>query len=71
MIYVILKDGRTIRYNKCCSYIWDSNGNRLNLNEKTDGNNIASIKLDYVERVEFQKPCAIHDKNGKLTKIKY
>jgi hypothetical protein len=61
MVYVVLRSGKTLRYNSANQYTWsaDKEG-RLELTEAgRNGGNVASIAIDLVERVEFTPPCAV------------
>lgn len=70
MIWVTMKDGRTIRYNTCRSYTWDNDRRSLVLETTSGGSHIGRINLDLVERVEYTRPCAI-TKGGKNVKVGY
>lgn len=70
MVFVVLLDGRVLQYNRCHSYQIKDGYVEVNLGGGKTGN-IASIPLEHVHRVEFEKPCAIYDKKGKGVKINY
>lgn len=69
MIYVTMKDGRTLRYNTCYFYAVEEKWFSLATAAK-DGTHLARISTADVERIEFTKPCAI-TKNGKHVKVNY
>ena len=73
MIYVIMKDGRVIQYNRCYSYESDSAWTTLREQPGTfDGDEaLAKIASHDIERLEFEKPCKITDKRGRNVKVNY
>jgi len=69
MIYVTMKDGRTLRYNGASWF--QVTHDQFWLHERQGGNFIAGISNDLVERIEYIKPCAITSKTGKKIKVGY
>jgi hypothetical protein len=57
MLYVVLRSGKTLRYNDGTQYTWHPT--RLEIGVRGTNNNIASVAIDLVERVEFTPPCRV------------
>ncbi len=57
MLYVILKDGRVLKYNLATWCV--SQDDHFLLRTKENGDWIADIMKSEVERIDAQKPCAI------------
>ncbi len=63
MIRVVLKDGRVLTYNQACNA--EVAASRVILRTGLNGDWIASIGLDTIQRYECDRPCSIRREKAK------
>lgn len=59
MIYVVLRNGKVIQYNNGLAISTEDGSFAIRSSESRERSLIARLPLDVVERVEFERPCAV------------
>jgi hypothetical protein len=66
MVFIVLRNGKTLQYNNCKSYKIE--GEMIVLYEKANSRTnevIAAIPVAVVERIEWDKPCRVYREKAK------
>jgi hypothetical protein len=59
MVWVTFRNGKAVRYNQAESWHFDANNTCVSLTDAHRKYIFATIPLDCVERIEFNRPCVI------------